>query len=61
MIERLLLARARTDIVDLKDGDTCLHLIARSYAKNDGQLWDLLLPFCLDLVNVENKLKQTPI
>jgi hypothetical protein len=60
-MERLLLARARTDIVDEKDGDTCLHILARNYAKNDGQLWDLLLPFCSELLHVTNKLNKTPI
>ena len=43
VIERLLLARAQTDIKD-SNGDTCLHVLATNY---DKDCWDLVLPFAL--------------
>ena len=55
VVEKLLLARASTEISD-GNGDTILHLMAKHNDQSDSQdLWDLVVPFCSQILKNKNK------
>lgn len=53
VIERLLLAKARTNVLS-ESGDSVLHFLAAS-PKFDKDLWDLIVPFCTSILHLKNK------
>lgn len=59
VIERLLLAKARVDVLTL-NGDTALHILAQ-HSELDEDLWEMLMSFYADFQNVKNNQGKTAL